>query len=285
MKPGLMFRALFEFTSTEASGVAILLPILLMVTFSGRIYNRYFRTFPVIISDTVADRMLIAIEPKPAIQMKNFDPNLVTVQELVALGIDSQLAVRLDHYRKGGGVFRKPSDLKRLYGMDTSLFRKLQPWMVINQQEAPGISRLQKPKLRQIEYDLNKSDTLDLESAPGIGKKLATRIIKYRAALGGFTDANQLYEIFGLDSLSVFAMDEFYVRSDAKPRQMNLNLVTLDQLEAHPYLSKLQARAILLYRFQHGSFKSEYDLMRVRLMDSVTLKKLRPYLIWIPAQH
>jgi DNA uptake protein ComE-like DNA-binding protein len=93
---------------------------------------------------------------------------------------------------------------------------------------------------------------------------------------------NQLYEVFGIDSLTVFAMDEFYVRPDAVPGQINLNLATLEQLETHPYFSRLQARAILLYRYQHGPFKSEIDLKRVKLMDTVTIRKIRPYILLTP---
>ncbi len=283
MKPGLIFRSIFEFTASEAGGVAVLLPILLLVTFSGRIYNNYFRSDPLIVTDAVADSLLFDRQSIPVYEPKPFDPNVATVSELVALGIDSPLAVRLDRYRKGGAVFRKPSDLMRLYGMDTALFNRLKPWVVIAQKPEQLEPQASYQK-QSVEYDLNKSDTIDLESAPGIGKKLAARIIKYRTALGGFIHMNQLYEVFGMDSLSVFSMDKFYVRPDVVPVQINLNEARLEQLEGHPYFSRLQARAVLLYRYQHGSFKSEFDLKRVRLMDTITIRKIRPYLKWPSAE-
>ena len=130
MKPGLIFRSIFEFTASEAGGVAVLLPILLLVTFSGRIYNNYFRSDPLIVTDAVADSLLFDRQSIPVYEPKPFDPNVAAVSELVALGIDSPLAVRLDRYRKGGAVFRKPSDLMRLYGMDTALFNRLKPWEI-----------------------------------------------------------------------------------------------------------------------------------------------------------
>ena len=61
MKPGLIFRSIFEFTASEAGGVAVLLPILLLVTFSGRIYNNYFRSDPLIVTDAGADSLLFWI--------------------------------------------------------------------------------------------------------------------------------------------------------------------------------------------------------------------------------
>lgn len=281
MKPGSVIRSVFELTTSEARGVAVLLPILLLVTFSGRIYNHYFRSTPFILADTVADRLLVHAPDRAFHELKPFDPNKATITELMELGMDSALAVRLDRYRKGGAVFKNPSDLMRLYGMDTGLFRRLKPRVVI--ESTPDKSEKKRKMIKpKIEYDLNKSDTADLESAPGIGKKLAARIIKYRTALGGFIHVNQLYEVFGMDSLTIFAMNEFYVRPDVVPGQINLNLATLEQLETHPYFSRLQARAILLYRYQHGPFKSEIDLKRVKLMDTVTIRKIRPYILLTP---
>ena len=99
-----------------------------------------------------------------------------------------------------------------------------------------------------------------------------------------FTDSIDGYIARRSKSVSRFgaildpAMDKFFVQPDATPGQVNLNLATLEQLESHPYLSRLQSRAILFYRYQHGPFKSEMDLMRVKLMDSVTIRKIRPYI-------
>ena len=88
----------------------------------------------------------------------------------------------------------------RLYGMDTALFIRLKPWVVIAQ-KPEQLEPQPSYQKQSVEYDLNKSDTIDLESAPGIGKKLAARIIKYRTALGGFIHMNQLYEVFGMDQI------------------------------------------------------------------------------------
>ena len=131
---------------------------------------------------------------------------------------------------------------------------------------------------RVIEYDLNRADTADFESVAGIGKKTAGRIIRYRAALGGFLRREQLYEVYGIDSLAIFSMDRFFVGQSFKPTVIDVNGSTYEELEAHPYLSALQARAILMYRFQHGRIDGEEQLMKVRLMDTKTAERIRPYL-------
>ena len=102
--------------------------------------------------------------------------------------------------------------------------------------------------------------------------------MRYRAALGGFLRREQLYEVYGIDSLAIFSMDRFFVGQSFKPTVIDVNGSTYEELEAHPYLSALQARAILMYRFQHGRIDGEEQLMKVRLMDTKTAERIRPYL-------
>ena len=129
-----------------------------------------------------------------------------------------------------------------------------------------------------IQKDLNLADTTDFDAVLGIGLKTASRIVRYRDALGGFVHPNQLYEVFAIDSLAVFSMEDFFVAKDFVPRKMNINTALLGELEGHPYVSRIQARAVLLYRFQHGVIRDSTELGRVRMLDAKTRKKLAPYL-------
>lgn len=131
---------------------------------------------------------------------------------------------------------------------------------------------------RVVQRNLNLADTSDFEAVPGIGWKTASRIMRYRHALGGFIHPHQLYEVFAIDSLAVFSMDDFFIANDFVPQKINLNAAGLEELQSHPYLSRMQARAILLYRFQHGTIRDTTELGKVRLLDGKTRKKLVPYI-------
>tara|TARA_B100002019_G_C21205790_1_gene566589 strand:+ start:668 stop:895 length:228 start_codon:yes stop_codon:yes gene_type:complete len=50
---------------------------------------------------------------------------------------------------------------------------------------------------------LNHCQAADLEIIYGVGKKLSQRIINYRKYLKGYSDPDQLYEVYGLDSAVV----------------------------------------------------------------------------------
>ena len=65
------------------------------------------------------------------------------------------------------------------------------------QQHSPWV----RPALSPI--DINTADTTAFIALPGIGSKLANRIIAFRTKLGGFSDVDQIREVYGLKD-SVF---------------------------------------------------------------------------------
>jgi DNA uptake protein ComE-like DNA-binding protein len=128
-------------------------------------------------------------------------------------------------------------------------------------------------------FDLNTADTTQLKSIYGIGSKLANRIISYREKLGGFHDPSQLYEVYALDSTVVVKLlSRSFIKPDAPLKKISVNTATEQQLEAHPYVSKRMARAIVTWRFQHGEFKELSELEKIVTIRDADLKKILPYL-------
>ena len=125
--------------------------------------------------------------------------------------------------------------------------------------------------------DINKADTTVFIALPGIGSKLAARIIDYRTRLGGFRSINQVAETFGLQDSTFQKIKKYLVISDANVTKINLNTATAEQLKM-PYISYNLANVILNYRAQHGPFKSIEDLKKIMLVDEVLFEKLAPYL-------
>ena len=273
------FRSFIGLSVSETNGLLCLMPLLGLVVFHEPLLERIFPPpeIPVHIV-RYADSLL---EVRPPVSMSGFDPNRVTADQLKALGMNPRLSERLIRYRSAGGRFRRPEDLLRLHGMDTPEYRRLAPWVrMAADPDEPGRKA---PPIRQVPkgprtFDLNAADTADFEAWPGIGPRTAVLIIRYRDALGGFLRRDQLYEVWAIDSLVVFSMQEFHVRAGFVPERINVNTATEEQLERHPYVSLMQARAILFYRFQHGPIKRMEELHRVRLLDSAVIRKLKPYL-------
>ena len=278
-------QTLFHFTATDRGAFLVLLPLVLLLAGWPRIFldlkssRQQIPPTIMVRADSVYQEWQRASPKVRKLSPYIFDPNTLSAAGFRKMGMDSSLSERIVRYRSKGGKFKKSSDLLKMWGMDTAVFQMLEPFIILQQDSVrKPIKSAFKKKSTVVQFDLNLADTTDFESVTGIGQKMAARIIRYRASLGGFVEKNQLYEVYGIDSLAVFSMEQFFISPGYLPAVMDLNTVTYDILEAHPYVTSVQARAILFYRYQHGYFKTLEELKKVKLMDEKTLVRIRPYI-------
>lgn len=123
---------------------------------------------------------------------------------------------------------------------------------------------------------LNTADTTALQTIPGIGSYFARKIVQYGERLGGYVSVDQLDEIedFPLES------KRYLVIQNAKPRQLNINQLSLNELKRHPYLNYYQARAIMDYRRLHGPIQSLDDLRLSKDFPQEAIDRLTPYVAY-----
>lgn len=144
---------------------------------------------------------------------------------------------------------------------------------------AKPIQRSRRPP-KSKRFDINTANATQLRTIKGIGEVLSARIVKFRDKLGGFVRPGQYEEVYGLHPEVVQCLKKnVYIRSGFRPQCLNINTADIRTLVAHPYLTYQQAKAVVRYREQHGSFASVEALDAIFLMDKTTLKKIRPYLV------
>ena len=236
---------------------------------------------------------------------RTFDPNTASDQALLSLGFTERNVLTLRNYLARGGRFRSAGDIHRIYGLDPELASRLEPWVQIRDPR-PSYPRaytgsgqihaqpqaFQRPAAlyrsggampwRKAEpvriLDLNQADTFDLIDLPGIGSRLAARIVQFRERCGGFHSVEQLAEVYGIRD-SVFLMLRPRLRvSSARLRLLRINALDADSLALHPYLTRYEARAIVRYRQQHGPYSAPGDLLNLDIMTPELVQKLSPYL-------
>ncbi|HSB94632.1 MAG TPA: helix-hairpin-helix domain-containing protein [Flavitalea sp.] len=219
-----------------------------------------------------------------------FNPNTAGVDELMKLGISEKAATVIIHYREKGGRFKKPEDLARIYSIHKDLYERLRPFIKIPVEEK-GLNNYPrrdsftyKPAYSKIErsphaIEINHAAQSDWESLPGIGAKLATRILTFRDKLGGFIKAEQVKETYGITDSVFDAIRPLLQCSSGSVRQIDLNATTIEELKEHPYFRGKIAYAIIRFREQHGSFKSMEDLKKVQVIDDALRVRIEPYLI------
>ncbi len=222
------------------------------------------------VADTLPPR------PKPARAVSvpataaPFDPNEVSAATLRGLGLPETVVRNWLRYREKGGRFYRRADVGKIYGMDSTLYRRLAP--LVQVRNSAGLPARQPDTL-----DINRADSMAWRSLRGIGPYYARRIVGFRKSLGGFYSVEQVGETYSLPD-STFQSIRPRLRCSGAVRKININRVTADTLAAHPYLRWREARGIINYRDQHGSFSGPESLKRVLAVPTGKWDKLLPYL-------
>jgi competence ComEA-like helix-hairpin-helix protein len=125
--------------------------------------------------------------------------------------------------------------------------------------------------------DINKADTTVFIALPGIGSKLASRIVAYREKLHGFYTVEQVAETFGLADSTFQKIKPWLVVTEIAIEKVNINTASVEELKT-PYISYNLANAIYQFRLQHGQFTKLEDLKKIMLVDETLFNKICPYL-------
>ena len=211
-----------------------------------------------------------------------FDPNTISIEGWKELGLTERTAKTINNYRNKGGKFYKPEDLQKIWGLPEGFYERVKNYIVITPLKKPwepnNFSRPYERAERKIAaVHINSADTSAFIALPGIGSKLALRIVNFRDKLGGFYSTNQVGETYGLPD-STFQKIKNYLQVSGDVKKLNINTATKDELKTHPYIKWNLANAIVEYRNQHGSFKSLEELKNIVLIDKTTFDKISHYL-------
>lgn len=169
---------------------------------------------------------------RPAVENFAFNPNTVSVDDLVRLGFSRRQAEAIDNYRKKGGRFRRKSDFAESYVVADSVYRRLEPYI-----EIPLV-------------DLNLADSAAFDALPGIGGYFAAKMTEYRRALGGsYSYREQLMDIWNFDREKYDGLSDLITIDSAYVRPYPLWTLPEDSLRMHPYIKyRSAAHGIVLFR-------------------------------------
>ncbi|MBL7702437.1 MAG: helix-hairpin-helix domain-containing protein [Ferruginibacter sp.] len=213
-----------------------------------------------------------------------FDPNTLPVNGWIKLGVREKTANTIHNYLAKGGRFYKPEDIGKIWGLHEDEVQRLMPYVkieakpAVNYNKYPELEKADKPKYINAPVEINNADTSVFIALPGIGSKLAARIIAFRDKLGGFYKVEQVAETYGLPDSVFQKIKSKLVISGSHVKKLNINTASLDELKTHPYLRYNIANAIVQYRAQHGIFLSVTDIKKIMMITDDIYNKAVPYL-------
>lgn len=298
-------RELFQFNRRERNGILILIMVLLVAIFID--YSLPFLTFKKEYDikewqdqaeEFYAPSRTEEVSGKIAFAGVT-DANQADEKDLQRLGLPPGIVSNWTKYLRKGGCFKKKVDILKLYGMTREHYSRIEKYLVINGpdralmlkrdsvkssgyrsagrqgKDSSGFIAARKKVIRQI-VEINTADSAKLESLPGIGPVLASRIIKYRKLLGGFYSTVQIREIYGMTPELWQKASLSLVADSTAIQKLNINFLSLSELGRHPYIGFRLARKIVRQRDLNGKFSGAGDLEPYFSVDS--MNRLLPYI-------
>lgn len=224
-------------------------------------------------------------------ELFSFNPNACSVDDWQRLGLSKAASTAAVNYTKAGGEFRKPEDIRRIFGLEDELADRLIPFVEIP--SAYGVSHeLQDhyavvsepvaesnplPSIGTASIPINSCDA-DALTTCGIDRNMAWKVINYRDKLGGYYSLAQLSDVWGINDTIVNILEQCCYLNEIPIKMIRINDAGFSELANHPYLSDRFARAIIQYRDSTGSFRNIDELARVYRMSPEFLNKLKHYL-------
>jgi competence protein ComEA len=272
-------RNWFGYTRRERRSSVILITVIIVILILRIVVpekNIVVEDLTASILDTDRPSVIKVDSTQSEVQLFSFDPNKSSYDTLIKLGFSEKEARTLISFRNKGGKFRRPSDIKKVYGIEGVKAEKLIPFVKVNADtNRPGVvaGKPQKPLI-----DLNSCDSSTLVTLPGIGPVLSVRIIKYRKLLGGYASVDQLKEVYGLPP-ETFEIIKGRVYADSLVLlKIKINAAGYKELSRLPYFEKYEVNAILKYRELKGRLENINDLVGNKLITQDKAGKVRPYL-------
>jgi len=281
----------------ERTGFVILVILISMIWILPRFFGKTnLRSEILAKADSVISMSVNNSAPvSKSFRLFDFDPNTLDDRGWAELGLTEKNIFTIRNYLSKGGRFREPGDIYRIYGLRSDVAERLEPYIKIKgtTRNSSTFSRQNRRPFQPFVYarretakpykipeiiNLNEADTSALIALPGIGSKLAQRIILFRERCGGFYDVQQLSEVYGLKDSVFQLIRPRLTTGNGIVRQLSINSISADSLAKHPYISFSEARAIVQYRMQHGIFGSVDDLLNIAIISKQWVEKLKPYL-------
>lgn len=202
--------------------------------------------------------------PPRHVESFRFNPNTVSIEDLIRLGFTQKQAASIGNYRSKGGRFRRKSDFARSFVVSDSIFQRLEPYIDI-------------PLL-----DINTADSAAFDALPGIGGYFARKMVEYRKQLHGYNYPEQLMEIYHFDQEKFDALKDLITVSDPDPYP--LWSLPADSLRHHPYIGRYASNVVFYREHNPRELWTIEGLAKAGILSSEMASKLAGCSIAPPAE-
>lgn len=211
-----------------------------------------------------------------------FNPNMLPVAAWAELGLSEKQIKTIKNYEAKGGKFRKKEDLKKMYCISEAEYNILESFIRIPSEfkSKPSPSK-RKPIVKKIRYltlEINSADSSAFVNSLNISPWIAKRVVNYRNILGGYSQAQQLKEVYGFDATFYNKIEKYVTVDTSLITKININTSSFKEILRHPYVSYDITKEIVNQRKIEGPYASTTQLIELGILSESLFIKLKPYL-------
>ncbi len=226
-----------------------------------------------------------------------FNPNYITDFKGYQLGMTIQEIDRLHAYRKLNKFVNSIKEFQKITKVSDTLLSKMSPlfkfpdWVnkrnKLKKQSnsrvvANKVSDVVENSYKPLTANINEANQQDFEAVSGVGEVISERIVKYRRKLQGFSYESQVYEVWGVEKITVKRiLKTFKVYKKPKIKKVNINTITFKELLKNPYIDYDLCKDILEYRDEIAEFQ---DILELKNIDSFPIKKYDRIVLYLKAE-
>lgn len=281
-----------RFTKSETTNAILLIEIALLIVLLVRFGGKRNRVDYTPKENVVTVDENITIADTATVQLRPFDPNIATYEELRSLGMSRKEAVSLIKYRATGKVFRIKEDVALCYNISDSAYSNLAPYITIgeefrikpniyyNQTRSYNKNKFGSDSITHIAPSNFRIDTVSASYLRAIGvltKRQAEVFIRWRNQ-SGFRDMEEIRACYVVSDSIADVLEQYVIFPERelspfeKPIDINsADSATLIQVVG---IGPKTVNAIIQYRQRLGGFYSTEQLCEVQGVTESNYEKI-----------
>ena len=255
---------------------------------------------------------------KDAPALFSFNPNEVSKEDLMQLGLPPNVAATWVHFREKGGRFFKKEDVKKIYGLKATDYNRFEAYISLENGSGFAFKKYGTPP----QYDGSKIVERDIVLKPfdpntatenyllslGLEGKTVKVLLKFREKGGGFRTKEDLKKVYGFSDIDFLRISPFVQIAEnhniakentkafetslpfKKAETVGMASIDINQAQIKDLLvlrgiGSTFASRIIEHRERLGGFSSLNQLKEVYGLPDSTLHIIMPFLRITTSPH
>lgn len=212
------------------------------------------------------------------VHLRTFDPNTADSTLLLDLGLQPWQVRAIYRYRAAGGVYSRPEDFARLYGLSVKKYRELRPYIIIGEDYRPA-SEVYGNNSRDKHHTNGRAvgSTGGMDEHSTNGRAVGSTSGGARVSEPSGERQNAALSATGKGALAM-PPGNGYPQKLRAGQTISVNSSDTMELRRVPGIGPYFARRIVRYRDQLGGFVSKEQLLEISDFPESAL----PYLVVSP---